>query len=499
MSEGEVGTDPDSKPLPGDETGRPIPRRVVHSISATGPGLTGPSLRGGICWSVGIILFLNCSFLLSGTEIYRVLETPVESGLPDIPMICLLSSVFRTKVDEYRSLNTTCESRQMSNNNSSGYESPVDEDTEIGVATEEYLADRDDVSEETARTVRKDLKPFGAWCADNDVETLGELTKGHLQAYKRHRKEEVKKITLDNQQSTLRGFIKFCEDHDACSQGLASSVRSQRVSYQDRVRDEKVDVEKMDAIISSLHQMDYASRQHAECVAERWAGMRIGALIGLDVSDADYEQNVLSIRHREGTPLKNKEGGERDVTIPDHAMQVIRDYVETKRIDVTDENGREPLFTTRSGRPSTSTVRRDFYKVMRPCLYEGECPLGRDTGECIASTKNSQASKCPSVLYPHAWRSGSITDQLRRMPVEVVSERVDASPSTIRDHYDTRKHEELRRDRLDEVRRAFGQRSEPRPLLDSVTSVARRASDSDVHLVLVVLGLATVLLNVGTL
>ncbi|QLG27721.1 hypothetical protein HUG10_09220 [Halorarum halophilum] len=52
-------------------------------------------------------------------------------------------------------------------------------------------------------------------------------------------------------------------------------------------------------------------------------------------------------------------------------------------------------------------------------------------------TTNPHASKCPSSRSPHKIRSGSITWQLNcGVPPEIVAERVNASVSTIKSHYD---------------------------------------------------------------
>jgi len=46
-------------------------------------------------------------------------------------------------------------------------------------------------------------------------------------------------------------------------------------------------------------------------------------------------------------------------------------YIQYNRIDSTDEFGREPLFTTKSGRPDKSTLRDSIYCITRPCEYTG--------------------------------------------------------------------------------------------------------------------------------
>ncbi|MFW5905460.1 MAG: hypothetical protein ACOCUO_01275 [archaeon] len=49
------------------------------------------------------------------------------------------------------------------------------------------------------------------------------------------------------------------------------------------------------------------------------------------------------------------------MNIPTDLAELIGDYMDNPdRYDVTDRFGRKPLFTTRHGRPSTDTIRRDL-------------------------------------------------------------------------------------------------------------------------------------------
>lgn len=73
----------------------------------------------------------------------------------------------------------------------------------------------------------------------------------------------------------------------------------------------------------------------------------------------DYLRNrgQIKVRHRPetDTPLKNGIEAERIVNLDDRIMDVLDDYIQVRRHDVTDEFSREPLFTTRHGRLTGTT------------------------------------------------------------------------------------------------------------------------------------------------
>lgn len=134
-------------------------------------------------------------------------------------------------------------------------------------------------------------------------------------------------------------------------------------------------------------------------------------------------------------------------------METIEAYIENNRIDVVDAFGREPLLTSDSGRVSRATVRRDFYKLTRPCEYSNECPHSRDISEC-AATKSTNASQCPSSYTPHPLRRWSIMHQLDEgIPKELLSDRVDVSVPILDKHYDQRSKERKSERRLEELQR----------------------------------------------
>jgi len=188
--------------------------------------------------------------------------------------------------------------------------------------------------------------------------------------------------------------------------------------------------------------------------------MRLGAARALDISDyrPDAKTPHLEICHRPetDTPIKNKGRGERQVAITKDACDVIDDYLQQRRPEVTDDHDRQPLLATTKGRVAKSTIRTYVYRWSRPCAIGAECPHNREPDNCEAVQNEDRAARCPSSVTPHPIRRGYITQLLRAgVPVEVVSDRCNVTPAVIDQHYDVRSEEDKMRQRqevLDDVK-----------------------------------------------
>lgn len=316
---------------------------------------------------------------------------------------------------------------------------------------------RGDVSEKTQRNDRTHLRPFEQWCENEDVTNLNELTGRNLHEYRIWRKQsgDLTRATLQTQLSTLRVFMRFCESIDAVQEGLHDKIILP--SRDGARRTEMVGTETATQILDWLSKFHYASRDHALFTLLWRTGFRAGAAHSLDVDDYNGDEMYVKVRHRpeQGTTLKNGADAERLVALNERTCAILDDYITARRIDVTDDYGRSPLFTTRQGRLTKKTMRRTSYALTRPCKYGDGCPHDRDPNECEAAQQYSKESKCPSSKSPHTIRRGSITHMLKNSIEEpVVSDRCDVSSDVLSKHYDQRTQKErmeVRRDYLDNI------------------------------------------------
>lgn len=329
-------------------------------------------------------------------------------------------------------------------------------DPEEGV--ERFLRHRKpSVRKSTLENAKTRLRFFLDWCDERGIENLNDLSGRDLADFVAWRREDVAAITLQKQLSTIRTALRWWADVEAVEDGLAEKVHAPELPDGAEARDEHLDADRAEAILSYLNRYHYASRRHVIMVILWRTGMRRSALRSLDVDDLKPDDHALVLEHRpdEGTKLKNGEDGERWVYLDPRWFQVVEDWAgNPDRSDVRDDHGRRPLITTTYGRPTGDTIYKWVCKATHPCRY-GECPHDRDAATCEALGADGYPSKCPSARSPHDIRRGAITEHLNRdVPPETVSERMDVSLDVLYDHYDARTEREKMEVRKRQLREA---------------------------------------------
>jgi site-specific recombinase XerD len=322
-------------------------------------------------------------------------------------------------------------------------------------AVERYLQEREpEVSKATIQNHRYALKRFTEWCEHEGLEDISKLDGFHIHDFKLHRRENggIEETTLRGNMNTLRVFVRWLEAMEVVESGLADRMIVPKPS--NLARDTKIEPDTAAAILDYLQKFEYATLRHA-LFALLWdTGFRLGSVRALDLDDYHSEEQYVEIHHRPdtGTPLKNKDNAEREVNIHRWVCDILDDYVQIHREDVTDDHDRDPLLTTQYGRPATSNLRNHINSLTRPCYYTGECPHNRDKATCEA-TNHKWSQRCPSSVPPHALRRSAITAWLNDgHRKELISDRMNVSTKTLDKHYDARtksEKRELRREAFD--------------------------------------------------
>lgn len=344
--------------------------------------------------------------------------------------------------------------------------------SEHPVSVVEYFLDdiKEEVSNSTHKNFSYNLTRFLEYCEYADTDDLSELSLRDIEGFRQWRKrdENVSLVTLHKQLAKVRVFIRWCEKIEIIADGLADEIDLPDLEPSDVVSHTRLDSESAEKILEYHGQIDYVTRQFAE-FALMWAVLtRLGGVRSLDLGHYHREEGYIEIEHNpeEGTPLKNGEsdvegeGGEREVNLPDSVCEILNRYIDgtgdpnhPKRIEVEDQYGRKPLFTTKSGRVSKSTLRRDLYRITQPCRYGAGCPHDRDPEHCESRLDNNLLSTCPSNVSPHPIRRGGICDQLKQgVPKDTICERADVSRKVLNKHYDLRTKKEAREQRREELR-----------------------------------------------
>ncbi|NEU56286.1 site-specific integrase [Halorussus sp. MSC15.2] len=320
-------------------------------------------------------------------------------------------------------------------------------------AVERYLNERKpEVSESTLYNYTYLLERFADWCNTQGIDYINEIDGFTIHDFKLLRRDtdDISNLTLHKNMCTLRTFIRHMESWDVVDDGLADNMILPEIDSE--TRDRKISAEQAHEMLEYLDKYEYGTKRHA-LFAILWdTGMRLGSVRSLDHGDYHPEEKYIELHHRpeSDTPLKNAEGGEREVNLHAWVCEVLDDYLQMNRHNVTDDYGRKPLFTTKHGRPARSGLRMHITALSRPCHHTGECPHDRDQMECEAWTDREYAARCPSSISPHDIRRSSITEWLKRgHRKEIVSDRCDVSPKVLDKHYDVRtktEKRELRRD-----------------------------------------------------
>jgi integrase len=316
-----------------------------------------------------------------------------------------------------------------------------------------YLEDKGrECQAATVRSHRSRLGFLIEWCDQQGIDNMNDLTARELHEFRVWRRQDLNVVSEKTQMDTVRVFVEWCETIDAVQPGLFKKIKPPVIPDGGNISETTLDATRADRILEYLQKFEYATVEHVTWLILVKTGMRMGAAHGLDVEDyqpdGDHPHLDLSHRPDTDTPLKNGSRGERPVSIPEETQEVIDDYLENKRSDVTDDHCRNPLLASSRGRLSKSTIRKYVYKWSRPCVYGVDCPHEKDPEDCEAAQSLDKASKCPSSVTPHPIRRGYITRLLTAgVPVDVISERCNVSSVVIDEHYDVRTDDEKMRQR----------------------------------------------------
>lgn len=335
-----------------------------------------------------------------------------------------------------------------------------------------YLKKREgEVGDSTLETYERDLNAIVEFCRKQNITELKQLDGEALNELQVWIREEVPVRTDEYAPKRMRdymylvqSFIKHLETIEAVPEGLHKKVDIPELEKGDGVCEDFLDSERAQTIVDHLSTFEYASLDHVIWVLLAILGDRKSGIRSIDVKDChpDEDDPYIELHHRpdQGTGLKNNDSSEREVSLPPWVADVISEYIDIKRNEVTDEYGREPLLTTSEGRIAPSTLTKYAYKWTRPCAISRECPHDKDIDDCKAASNTDHASKCPSTKSPHKVRKGYITAERKKgVPKGVLSERCDVSEAVLEEHYEFLTDEEerkIRQEILEEIRKKKG-------------------------------------------
>lgn len=331
-----------------------------------------------------------------------------------------------------------------------------DRDLDVEAAVARWLGKiRTDRADQTVSAYRRRLSHFVDWCDEQGIGAVGELTAWELDEYDIHRREQdVKTISLNNELTTLRLFVEYCETIGLVADDLSDVIEPPAVPDSEESNDEFLAPEDAEQLLAAYRDGDAQySREHAVFELSWFVGARKGGLAALDLDDYNREEGYVHFQHRpeSETPLKNGYETERVVGLNDDVQEALDGYLEQNRPLATDDYGRRPLFATARGRAHINTLSKGVYFGTVPCRWRA-CPHGHQRATCQYFSR-TRGWECPSSISPHVIRSGSIMWQLNcGLRPDRVAERVGASVATIKTYYDKISDlDEFRKRRADDL------------------------------------------------
>lgn len=327
--------------------------------------------------------------------------------------------------------------------------------TTLRGAYHNYLESRKNKSPTTRAQYKRTLPPFIDFATNHGVTKVAEIAPELISQYVlRLKSQSDSDATVFTHTKNLRAWLNRLERWGKCQREVLAPLHTDELDLSPQARDEAIGADEMEHILRQLRTKRFGTPQHVYFEVLCNVGQRNGGGHSLDLEDYDKEKSKLEFCHQpeQGTRLKNgnEEGrgnGQRPVTISSHVVEAIDYYIERERHAVVDDFGRAPLFTTKYGRASKSTLRRWIYQATSCRWSPSDDDIYCD-GSC-----NPDSNVCPYSYCPHAIRRGSIVESLRRgMRLEDASERFDVSIPILKKHYDPRTGETKREDREGRVR-----------------------------------------------
>lgn len=216
-------------------------------------------------------------------------------------------------------------------------------------AATDFLEEKEaEVSELLYRNYGYALRRFIQFCERHDIEHINDITGYDLKRFKvERRKDGIKPITLKNNLSTIRVFLRWCAQAGLVEKGMAEMVQLPSLSTKDRVDNTVLGLDRIENILNYLYKFEYAQCRHAVFQFIWHTCSRVGTIVAIDLDDYHSQGQFVEIRHRPetGTPLKNGYAAERQINLKEEVCEVLDDYIQIHREEVIDDNDRSSLGT----------------------------------------------------------------------------------------------------------------------------------------------------------
>lgn len=126
-----------------------------------------------------------------------------------------------------------------------------------------------------------DLRQWGAWCADHDIDVLTDVRRQHIELWGRHMLEVrgLALSTVAKRLSTIRAFYRYCHDEDLIDRDPAARVRRPKLTGESS--NLGMDRDELIAFVTTAERL--GRREHAMACLLAYNGLRVSELCGTNV------------------------------------------------------------------------------------------------------------------------------------------------------------------------------------------------------------------------
>jgi integrase/recombinase XerC len=209
------------------------------------------------------------------------------------------------------------------------------------------------LSSHTLRAVEADLADFDNFLgADDRRIEPGKSNRNHVRSYIASLSDKNSARTISRKLSTLRGFYKWLQLHDARTDSPVEGIPNPK---QGRPLPQPLDIDSMFAILDTGDVTKPAGLRDRAILELLYAsGLRVGELVSLDVHDVHSEKREVRVR--------GKGNKERIVPVHMRCLECIRAWKERRGVFLGKGGLKEDhgalFLNQRGGRLSARSVRR---------------------------------------------------------------------------------------------------------------------------------------------
>jgi site-specific recombinase XerD len=215
-------------------------------------------------------------------------------------------------------------------------------------AAAERFLDSPALSEGTRRAYRGDVGEFCSWLESRRIDLAQvdiRVLSGYVASLGERRTRKLAPTTISRKLAAVRAFLRHALGPERVPAGRLAPRRPRRLPDAPT----SAEIEQLLAALEGDGALAIRNRALVELVYS--AGLRSAEAVGLDLGDADFEQELVHVRHGKG-------GKDRVVPLGEEAQHWLARYLRDARPELASGANDALFLSARGRRLDTSTLRR---------------------------------------------------------------------------------------------------------------------------------------------